>query len=127
MVSKGGKSDVPARTLFRRVGVSLLRPALRGAMSFIDEKKLLDGLLKSDAKDRSATARYMNTVTGLLEELGLEESLFYTLWLSLARAAREDEAFYAKVHEALLRGAAEWKERAPQAASRPSASRPRGP
>ncbi len=109
------KGDIPTAhpTLFRRVGVSLLRPALRGAMSFIDEKKLLDGLLKADPKDRSATARYMDTVTGLLKELGLEESLFYALWLSLARAAREDDAFYEKVHEALLRGAREWKEKNP--------------
>ncbi len=128
MVRKGrAASDFLAsptqRTLFRRVGVSLLRPALKGAMSFIDEKKLLDGLLKADPKDRSATARYMDTVTGLLEELGLEESLFYALWLSLARAAREDDAFYEKVHEALLRGAREWREKT----NRSSSSRLRGP
>ncbi len=82
-------------------------------MSLLDENKLLDGLLKADPRDRSATVRYLDTVTGLLKELGLEESLFYALWLSLARAAREDDAFYAKVHEALLRGAREWKERRP--------------
>lgn len=116
MARKAGKLDgVPTThpTLFRRVGVSLLRPALRGALSFVDEKKLLDGLLKADPKDKSATARYLDTVTNLLTELGLEESLFYTLWISLARAAREDEAFYENVHEALLRGAREWKERNP--------------
>jgi hypothetical protein len=103
--------DLPTTspTLFRRVGVSLLKPALRGALSFVDEKRLLDGLLKADSKDRSATSRYLDTVSGLLEELGLEKTLFYALWLSLARSAREDEAFYAKIHEALLRGAREWK------------------
>lgn len=118
MARPGGKLASPSDpsggpTLFRRVGVSLLRPALRGAMSFVDEKKFLDSLLKADAKDRSATSRYLDTVTGLLKELGLEKSLFYTLWLSLARAAWEDEAFYEKVHEALLRGAREWKEKNP--------------
>lgn len=109
------KGEVPAThpTLFRRVGLSLLKPALRGAFSFIDEKKLLEGLLKADPKDRSAAARYMETVSGLLRDLGLEESLFYALWLSLARAAREDDAFYGKVHEALLRGAREWSQRKP--------------
>lgn len=91
------------------MGVSLLKPAVRGALAFVNEERLLDGLLKADPRDRSATARYLDTVTGLLQELGLEGTLFYALWLSLARSAREDERFYEKVHEALVQGAREWR------------------
>ena len=97
------------KSLLQKAGIAIMRPAVRGIMGLVNVDKMIENLVKMDAKKEEAINNVFDTLKQLLKDVGLEDSILYYMFDELLSDIQKDIELRSKVGGALKKGVDRWK------------------